>query len=176
MRRLNIFWGVKNTKSRQFIYSCWMNVFFKAIGKVIYQTWRIYFSLVSIFKSLKSIVQILNKANLGDLIAAISLVNSVQLNSNNWFFGPYDLEIRWMNLKTIEHLCWAASSSVHHFTTISEQKLVLQSGGAKIWSNSAFVGTMWHWKLTGDIKSIGHIFYLTSSFVHLFVAIDDFKL
>ena len=37
-----------------------------------------------------------NKANLRDLIAAISLVILLKLDSNHCFLSPYDLEVRWM--------------------------------------------------------------------------------
>ena len=39
------------------------------------------------------------KANLRDFIAATGLVILLKLNSNHWFFSPYDLEIRWLTLK-----------------------------------------------------------------------------
>ena len=48
---------------------------------------------------------------------------------------------------------------------ISEYKLELQSGNARIWN------------LTDDLeKEIGHLFYATSSFVHRFEVIGEFKL
>ena len=34
-----------------------------------------------------------------DLIAATGLVILLKLDSNHWFFSPYDLEIRWMTSK-----------------------------------------------------------------------------
>ena len=40
-----------------------------------------------------------NKATLTDLIAATGLVILLKLDSNQWFFILYDLEIRWMTLK-----------------------------------------------------------------------------
>ena len=40
-----------------------------------------------------------NQANLRELIAATGQVILLKLNSNNWFFSPYDLEIRWMTSK-----------------------------------------------------------------------------
>ena len=122
MRRWNVFGGSRILNHDSLYIAVEWTCFSRPSGKWFINTWRIYFFLVSLFKYLKSIVQNLNKPNLGDLIAAISLVNSLQINSRSWFFGPYDLEIRWMNLKTIKHLCWAASSFVHHFTAISELK------------------------------------------------------
>ena len=67
---------------------------------------------------------------------------------------------------------------MHHFKSISEFKLELQSGNAQFGSKSTiFLAVsvtlqfdIWPW------KTIGHIFYATSSFVHHFTAIDEFKL
>ena len=74
--------------------------------------------------------------------------------------------------KTIGHLSFAVSSFVQHFIAIGEFKLELQSGNAQFGSNSTiFLSRMtlkfdrWHW------KTIGHLFYATSSFVHHFVAL-----
>ena len=70
----------------------------------------------------------LNKANLRDLIAATSLVILLKLDSNRRFFSPCDLEIWWMTRKIIGHLFYTTSSFVHHFKSISEFQLELQSG------------------------------------------------
>ena len=79
--------------------------------------------------------------------------------------------------KTTGHLFYVASSSVHHFIAISEFKLEVQSGDAQSGSKSMFFLSRmtlkfdrWPW------KTIGHLFYATSSFVHHFVAIGEFKL
>ena len=40
-----------------------------------------------------------NKANLRDLIAVTGLVILLKLDSNHWFFTPFDLEITWSTLK-----------------------------------------------------------------------------
>ena len=79
--------------------------------------------------------------------------------------------------KTIGHLFYVASSFVHHFIAISEFKLKLQSRNAQFGSKLAiFLSRVtlkfdeWPW------KTIGHLFYATSSFVHHFVAIGEFKL
>ena len=68
-----------------------------------------------------------------------------------------------------------ASNFVHHFVTIGEFKLVLQSGNAQFGSKSTNVFSrvtlqfdVWPW------KAIGHLFYATSSFVHHFLAIGEF--
>ena len=78
---------------------------------------------------------------------------------------------------TIGHFFYVASSFMHHFITICEFKLELQSGNAQFRSKLAiFVYRMtlkfdeWPW------KTIGHLFYATSSFMHHFVAIGEFKL
>ena len=83
----------------------------------------------------------------------------------------------WSQLKTIGHLYYATSSSMHHFIAIGEFKLELQSGNAQFGSKSMIFFSLvtlqfdvWPW------KTIGHLFYATSSFVQHFVAIGDFKL
>ena len=79
--------------------------------------------------------------------------------------------------KMIGHLLYIASSFVHHSIAISEFKLDLQSGNAQFGSKSmCFLSRVtlkfnrWPW------KTIGHLFYSTSSFVHHFKAMDEFKL
>ena len=83
----------------------------------------------------------------------------------------------WSQLKTIGRLYYATSSSMHHFIAMCEFKLELQSGNAQFGSKSTiFVSRVtsqfdvWPW------KTIGHLFYATSSFMHHFVAIGEFKL
>ena len=65
---------------------------------------------------------------------------------------------------------------MHHFVAIGEFKLELQSGNAQFGSKSTIFFSrvtlqfdIWPW------KTIGHLFYATSSFVYHFVAIGDFK-
>ena len=79
--------------------------------------------------------------------------------------------------KTIEYLFYATLSFVHHFKPIGEFKLKVTVRKWSIWVKiddffsrvtSKFYG--WPW------KTIGHLFYATSSFVHHFVAIGEFKL
>ena len=79
--------------------------------------------------------------------------------------------------KIIGHLFYTTSSFVHHFKSISEFKLELQSGNAQFGSKSTIYFSRvtlqfngWPW------KTIGHLFYAASSFVHHFVAIGEFKL
>ena len=78
---------------------------------------------------------------------------------------------------TIGHLFYVSSSFVHHFIIIGEFKLELQFGNAEFGSKSTifFICVtskidLWPW------KAIGHLFYATSSFVHHFVVIGEFKL
>ena len=80
-------------------------------------------------------------------------------------------------MKTIGHLSFAVSSFVQHFIAIGAFKLGLQSGNAQFGSNSTIFFSRvtlkfdrWHW------KTIGHLFYATSSFLHNFVAIGELKL
>ena len=66
---------------------------------------------------------------------------------------------------------------MHHFKSISEFKLELQPRNAQFVSKSTIFLSrvtlqfeVWPW------KTIEHLFYATSSFVHHFVAIGEFKL
>ena len=80
--------------------------------------------------------------------------------------------------KTIAHLFYTTLSVVHHFKSIGEVKLELQSENAQFRSElvifflspvtSKFDG--WPW------KTIRHLFYTTSSFVHHFKAMGELKL
>ena len=77
--------------------------------------------------------------------------------------------------KIIGHPFYAALSLVHHFKAIGESKLELQSGNAQFWSKSEIFCPVlkfdgWPW------KTIGHLFYVASSFMHPFIAISEFKL
>ena len=117
-----------------------------------------------------------NKANLRDLIAATGLVILLKLDSNHRFFSPVTSKFNGWPQKIIGHLFYTTSSFVHHFKSIGEFKLELQSGNAPFGSKSTiFLNRVilqfdgWPW------KTIGHLFYATSSFVHHFVAIGEFK-
>ena len=85
------------------------------------------------------------------------------------FFAPCELDIWRMTLKTIGHLFYATPSFVYNFLAIDEFKLELQSGNAQFWSKSAIFSSVtlkfdgWPW------KTIGHLFYGTSSIVHHFI-------
>ena len=118
----------------------------------------------------------LNKANLRDLIAATGLVISNWIQIFNFSARVTVNFDRWPQ-KTIGHCFFSTSSFVHHFKSIGEFKLGLQSRNAqfrvKIGDKLSRV-TMkfdgWPW------KTIGHLFYATSSSVQHFVAIGELKL
>ena len=93
------------------------------------------------------------------------------------FYSRVTLKFEVWPWKTIGHLYYATSSSMHHFVAIGEFKLELQSGNAQFGSKSMIFFCLvtlqfdlWPW------KTIEHLSYGTSSFVHHFVAISDFKL
>ena len=93
------------------------------------------------------------------------------------FFSRVTLQFDVWPWKTIGHLFYATSSFVHHFVAIGDFKLELQSGNAQFGSNSTNFRAPWPWNLTDDLqKTIGHLFYATSSFEQHFVAIGEFKL
>ena len=110
-----------------------------------------------------------NKVNLRDLIAATGLVILLKFDPNHRFFSPCDLEIWWMTSKN--YRATLPTSSFVHFKSIGELKLKLQSGNAQFGSKLAnFLSCVtlkfdgWPW------KTIWHLFYTTSSFVHHFKA------
>ena len=103
--------------------------------------------------------------------------NAHFVSNSAMIFAPCNLEIQWMTLKTIGILIYVTLSFVHHFKAIGEFKLKLQSGNAQFGSKSAILLSRmtlkfdeWPW------KTIGHIFYATSSFMHHFEANGEFKL
>ena len=106
--------------------------------------------------------------------------SSETLNSGkNWwfFFSRVTLKCDGWPWKTIWHLFYATLSFVHHFKTINELKLELQSGNAQFRSKSAFFLSYVTLKFDGwPQKTIGHLVYVTSRFVHHFVAICEFKM
>ena len=66
---------------------------------------------------------------------------------------------------------------MHYFVAIGELQLELHSGNAQFGSNLTIFRDLWPWNFTDDLeKTIGHLCYATSSFVHHFVAIGEFKL
>ena len=68
--------------------------------------------------------------------------------------------------KTIGHLFYTTSSFVHHFKTMGELKLELQSGNAQFGSKSVIFCPVWPWNLMDDLeKQKG-----TSSILHQFCA------
>ena len=119
----------------------------------------------------------LNKANLRDLKAAPRVWKHPIWVKIGGVLSQVTLKFDGWPWKTIEHLSFAVSSFVQHFIAIGEFKLELQSRNAKFGSNSTIFFSRvtlkldrWHW------KTIGHLFYATSSFVHHFVAIGKLKL
>ena len=76
----------------------------------------------------------------------------------------------------IGHLFYATSSFVQHFVPIGEFKLELQSGNAQSGSTSTIFKSRATFKFDGwPWKTIGHLFYATSSFVYHFIPIGEFK-
>ena len=92
------------------------------------------------------------------------------------FFSCVTLRFDSWLWKTIGHFFHATSRFVHYLVAIVELKFELQSGNAEVGSNSMILEPcdLEIWLMT--LKIIGQLFNATSSFVHHFVAIGDFKL
>ena len=94
----------------------------------------------------------------------------------NVFLSRVTLKLIGWPSKTIGHLFYATSNFVQYFVAIAEFKLELQSGNAQSRSNSTIFKSRATLKFDGwPSKAIGHLFYATSSFVHHFIPIGDFK-
>ena len=118
-----------------------------------------------------------NKANLRDLIAATGLLILLKLDSNRRFFSLCDLEIWWMTLKynRAPLLCYFKLFALFrsHWwikTGVTVWKRLIWVTIDNFFSRVTWQFDRWHWKTTG------HLFHATSSFVHHFVAIGEFKL
>ena len=129
------------------------------------------------FLVVRLITSIINKANLRDLIAATGLVILLKLDLNRRFFSPCDLDIWWMTQKNNRAplLCYLrlfASFRSHWWiqTGVTVRKRLIWVKIDAFFSRVTLKFDGW------PSKTIGHLFYVTSSFVQHFVAIDEFKL
>ena len=97
------------------------------------------------------------------------------LGQNRQFFSRVTLKFDGWLLKTRGHLFYATSSFVHHFVA------ALVNSNWSYSPETPNVGQIRRFLEPCDLeiwpsKPIGHLFYATSSFVHHFVAIGEFKL
>ena len=101
------------------------------------------------------------------------------LNSgqNQQFVYPCDLEIWWMTLENhraalLYHIKLCASFQSHGWiqTGVTVRKRSIRVKIGNFLSRVTLKFDRWPW------KTIGHIFYVASSFVHHFIAISEFKL
>ena len=93
----------------------------------------------------------LNKANLRDLIAATGLVILLKLIQIIDFSARVTLKFDGWPWKTIGHLFYTTSSFVHHFKSISELILKLQSGNTQFGSKLAIFCPVWPWNFMDDL-------------------------
>ena len=99
------------------------------------------------------------------------------LSQNGRFFSPVTSKFDRWPWKTIGHLFYVTSSFVFHFIAICQFKMEFQSGKAKFGSKSVIFLSRVTLKFDGwTWKTIRHLFYATSSFVHHFIAICQLKM
>ena len=119
----------------------------------------------------------LNKANLRDLIAATGLVILLKFDPNHRFFSRCDLEIWCMPSKNnraplLYYIKLCVSFQIHRWiqteVTLRKRSTRVEFGHFLSLVTLKFDG--WPW------KTIGHLFYTTSSFVHHFKSIGELKL
>ena len=91
-----------------------------------------------------------NKANLRDLIAATGLVifNLIQIVN---FSTRVTVKFHGWPRKTIGHFFYTTSSFVHHFKSIGEFKLDLQSRNAQFGAQLVICYPVWPWNLMDDL-------------------------
>ena len=103
--------------------------------------------------------------------------SNLKLDSNHQFFRPCDREIWWMTSKNnrallLYYVKHCASFQIHWWIqtgfTVQKRSIRVEIGDMLSRVTSKFDG--WPW------KTIGHLFYATSSFVQHFVPIGEFKL
>ena len=103
--------------------------------------------------------------------------SNLKLDSNRQFFHPCDREIWWMTSKNnnallLYYVKLCASFQIHWWIqtgfTVQKRSIRVEIGDMLSRVTLKFNG--WPW------KTIGHLFYATSSFVQHFVAICEFKL
>ena len=118
-----------------------------------------------------------HKANLMDLIAATGLVILLKLDWNHRFISPCDLEIWWMISKNnkaprLYYIKLCASFQIHWWiqTWVTVWKCSIRIMIGDFLSRVTLTFDGWPWKI------IGHLFYITLSFVLHFKAIGIFKL
>ena len=118
-----------------------------------------------------------NKANLRDLIAATGLVILLKFDPNHWFFSPCDLGILCMISKNnraplLYYFKLCVSFQIHQWiqteVTLQKRSIRVEIGDFLSFVTLKFDG----W----PSKTIGHLFYSTSSFMHHFGAIGVLKL
>ena len=129
-----------------------------------------------VFNAALLFINLLNKANLRYLIAATGQVILLKLDSNRQFFARVTLKFDGWPWKIIRHVFYKSSFCVSfqiHQEIQTEDTVQNRPIWVKIddfFSRVTFEFDVWPW------KTIGHLFYSTSSFVHHFVAIGEFKL
>ena len=103
--------------------------------------------------------------------------SNLKLDSNRQFFRPCDREIWWMTSKNnrallLYYVKLCASFQIHWWIqtvfTFQKRSIRVEIGDMLSCVTLKFDG--WPW------KTIGHLFYATSSFVQHFIAIGEFKL
>ena len=119
-----------------------------------------------------------NKANLRDLIAATGLLILLKFDPNYRFFSLCDLEFWWITYKNnnratlLYHIKLCASFQIHRWiqTRVTVRKRSIRIKISNFLSCVTLKFDGWPW------KTIGHLFYTTSSFVHHFKAMGECKL
>ena len=112
-----------------------------------------------------------------DLIAASGLGILLKFDPNHRFFSPCDLEIWWMTLENnraplLYYIKVCASFQIHRWI---KTEVAIRKHSIRVKIGDFFVlCDLEFWSMT--LKTIGHLFNTTPSFVHHFKSIGEFKL
>ena len=109
-----------------------------------------HFCCCEFMKFKRYVDAVLNKANLRDLIAATGLVISNWIQIVN-FFACVIVKFDGWPRKTIGHFFYTTSSFLHHFKSIGEFKLDLQSRKAQFGSKLVICYPVWPRNLMDDL-------------------------
>ena len=162
-------------------------IFLNRIKTTVYCDRQTCYYLTNYFTNSKADVffaglNVRNKANLRDLIAATGLVILLKLDSNRWFFNLCDLEIWWMTLKNyrapllLGYIKLCASFQSHRWiqTGVTVRKRSIRVKIGDFLSRVTLKFDAWPWQTTGQLfcnKSIhqaypGSLAYRVRSLTH----------
>ena len=168
MSRVFIFWNCTELCRQMVGYDKYLGL--NHIFCSVYLT----ISISIILRDLVSVPHEKTKANLRDLIAVTGQVIWLKFDSNYRLFSPYDIEIWWMTLKNNRAplLCHCKLFASFRRYWSMQTGVTVRKRSIRVKIGNFFVRCYLE---ISRITLIRCIFYATSSFVHHFTVISEFK-